>query len=323
MNSSEGAAPAPILVLMGDTNVDQVFPVLISVIKSTFIIDNVPPKYSYIHTNKYTSTNEIGYGQLVIDLRYSIHTKGHVTVAVTYNVDRDKTMPNQFTRISIEGIQAASSEAIDYILSGLMTITKELNARILEIKDITKVKPSNKGSLDLLMTIYTNQSVYSHLGFVQVEYPQLISDLRILLYTPLAELALPNALLSEITATFDVSKTDNLNTLFFILYPNYVNKLVNKDELNMCKKLYKFLVDTLDKVRLYTLNTMYIAYNMPTPANDNILIDNNNEEQFLTNMLKFLQKGQPAQVVLHPGSSQATNSTQKKKGKSNNTTIKK
>ena len=308
-------------------NAAHVSEVIISLVKSTFTVDKYFPSFSYMHANKYNSIDTDVHGQFLIDLRFSIHKKGHLKVVFTYNIDRDQTMPNQFTRISIEDIQASSIEATEYILSGMITITKELKARILALTDITKIKPYHSGPLDLLMTIYTNQSIYSPLGFVQLEYPQIISEMRMLLYTPLSELQLGTVLLDEITKTFDISKTDNINTLFFILYPNYVNKLVNKKELYICKKIYTFLMDTYNIVRIYILNTLYIAYNMPTPANDNILIDpTTNEDPFLLKMLNFLEKANNKNIIAPPEEycDQPGKKTKKNTNvNSNNTTLKK
>jgi hypothetical protein len=309
-----------------DINEQHLFEVIVSVFQSTFKVEGVYPTLSYFHINTYNYIDNTVSGQTLIDLRFSIHKKGHIKAAITYNIDRDQTMPNQFTRTSIESIQSASVDATEYILSGMITITKEIKARILAIPDITKIKPYHSGPLDLLMTIYTNQSIYSHLGFVQLEYPQLISELRMLLYTPLSDLQLSAGLLDEIIKTFDISKTDNVNTLFFILYPNYVNKLVNKKELDICKKIYTFLMDTYDKVRLYILNTLYMAYNMPTPANDNIIIDQtNNEEPFLLKMLNFLEKANNKNIVVHPDEYYEPPGKKTKKNtkvNTNNTTIK-
>jgi hypothetical protein len=65
---------------------------------------------------------------------------------------------------------------------------------------------------------------------------------------------------------------------------------------------------------------------MPTPANDNIIIDqSNNEEPFLLKMLQFLEKANNKNIMVHPDEYYEPHGKKTKKNtkvNTNNTTIK-
>jgi hypothetical protein len=172
--------------------------------------------------------------------------------------------PNQFIRILVEKIEALGIEKVDSILSIVVKLANQLDVKLVNVENVYTLNPHTWNEIDLLMILYTSQSLFSSVGFIQLTYPQMVTDIRLLLYTPLSELMIPD--LDEMLVHFGLTKTDTLNTLFFILYPIYIEHNTTAKDLKYVKRLYTFLITTNNNVKLYTQTTMCVPYKYPAPG---------------------------------------------------------
>lgn len=203
-------------------------------------------------------------GQIFFFIHVNIPKMGLVQFTIIYNVYHESSAPNQFIRILIEQIDALTNEKVESILTLVVKLANQLDVKLVNVENVHTIKPHSWNEIDLLMILYTNQSLFSSVGFIQLTYPQMLTDIRLLLYTPLSELMIPD--INEILVHFGLTPIDTLNTLFFILYPIYIDHKCTLKDLKYVKRLYHFLITSNNNVELYTQTTMCVPYKYPVPG---------------------------------------------------------
>jgi hypothetical protein len=263
--------------------------VLLPIINRVFTVNGILPKLTTFKSETFDTALDIISGKILFKIHATIYKKGKIELVVIYNINKDITQPNSFTKIIIEKIQGSNQNTC-CILEQIINMGNELPVTMIVIDDITMIKSKSRKYIDLLMILYTNQSVYSNMGFIQLTYPQLLTDLQLLLYTPINELKLPQELTNDILNLFGISPTENLNTLFFIMYPKYINKTYNTKELLLANNLYLFLINQNKNVKLYTQTTIYVSPHIPTPSPQLYVILGKAQEPVIGNILQIFKE---------------------------------
>lgn len=244
---------------------DLSFNVLIPVLNKVFTLDTTPPTISRFNVKKFNNVMDTLSGRLFFSIDLNIRdSRSKVCLTIIYNIDHDMSRPNTFTHTVIEGIYNTVGRAHLFVLNCIVELSAQIPTLFITIPNINHISgPIN--NIDMLMTVYTKESVYKNMGFIQIAYPQLLADLQMILYTPMNELKIPADILKIVTNIFGIENTETLNTLFFVLYPKYVNNTYTAKEKAVLNKLYKFLIKTYDNIKLYTITTVYVKLNIPVP----------------------------------------------------------
>jgi hypothetical protein len=245
--------------------------IVLPAIIDTLTVNASPPKmlnqYGAIYTPGGKMINilpDTMGGQVFVTVHVELPKLGVVHLTIIYNINHEAAAPNQFIRILIDRLTGLSEEKVPSIFTLVVKLANQLDVKLINVENIFTITPHSWNEIDLLMILYTNQSIYSSVGFIQLTYPQMLSDIRLLLYTPISELMMPQ--LDEMLGHFGITNTDTLNTLFFILYPIYIERRCTTKDLKYVKRLYKFLITTNNTVKLYTQTTMCAPYNYPVPG---------------------------------------------------------
>ena len=265
---------------------DLTFNVLVPVLMKVFTVDTKPPTISRINVKKFNNVMDSLSGRLYFSIDLKLNDNiGKVGLTIIYNIDHDMSRPNTFTHIVVESIHETGGRDHLFVLNCIVELSSQIPTSFVTIPDITRIS-GNINSIDLLMTLYTKQSVYKNMGFIQLTYPQLLADIQMLLYTPMNELKIPSDISKNIKDIFGISHTETLNTLFFVVYPKYVNTTYTEKEKSVINKLYNFLIKTYDNVKMYTITTIYVKLNIPVPQ----LPIASNVSSFNGEVLKLLHK---------------------------------
>ena len=206
-------------------------------------------------------------GEVFINVTMKVYKMGIIHMIIIYNINHDSANQQQFTRIILESIDGISEDTVSSLLLLIIKLANRIKVKLINVNDVNKITPHIWTDVDLLMILYTGQSVYGNLGFIQLSYPKMMSEIQMLLYTPLSELLIPEDMFKSIISHFGVSETDTLTTLFFVVYPLYIQKTCTEKDNKQLIHLYKFLTDTNKTVETYTRTMMYVPFNQPAPGN--------------------------------------------------------
>jgi hypothetical protein len=269
-----------------------IFNTIVPIIHKVFKVNGMLPTIPKLESELFHSDLGTFSGQIFFTIHIDVVKTGRTKLTIVYNINHDLSRPNTFTKLSIDELLGRTEKAVLFMLSKLIEMASEIPIYTISIHDITHIKPHASKFVDLLMILYTNQSVYSNLGFIQLTYPQLLTDIRLLLYTPIGELMMPEKLIKDVHHLFGVLPTANLNTLFFILYPKYITNTYTGKEILISNRIYKFLIDTYENVRIYTQTTIYVQSNIPSP---NIImtdmpVEADSKPWMNNNVMKLLKK---------------------------------
>jgi hypothetical protein len=272
--------------------------VILPILNRVFTIDKNLPNIPIFKT----IMKEDMTGQILFKINVNIFKKGKIELTIIYNINQDISQPNTFIKLIIDKIQGNSEQSTFFIMEQIINLGNELPVTMIVINNVTLIKSKSRQYIDLLMILYTNQSVYSNMGFIQLTYPQLLTDIKLLLYTPMNELKIPEELTTSISNIFGISPTGNLNTLFFVMYPRYVNKTYTTQELNLANNLYLFLIGEFDNVKQYTQTTIYMSPHIPSPYDTSLSLPCKTSSKFNGNILKLLKPSQGSieQYIINP-----------------------
>jgi len=283
--------------IMDNLSIDVILPIL----NRVFTIDGNLPNIPIFQSGMERDIS----GQIFFKINANIFKKGKIELTIIYNINHDISQQNTFIKLIIEKIQGTSEQSTFFIMEQIINFGNELPVSMIVINNVTLIKSKSRQYIDLLMTLYTNQSVFSNMGFIQLTYPQLLTDIKLLLYTPINELKIPEELTTSIFNIFGISPTGNLNTLFFVMYPRYINKTYKPQELNLANNLYLFLSEEYNNVKQYTQTTIYMSPHIPSPYDQLLGLPGNTSVKFNGfngNIIKLLKppKGSIEQYIIHP-----------------------
>ena len=204
-------------------------------------------------------------------IRIFAYRTGIAEFALLYNTHPNRPDTNRFVKLIISSTEPIISESkhqvtISTLLKMIVTLATDMNIVTIIAPDVAHMTSPPSDVLDLFMTMYTNQSIYSTLGFVLLNYPSLVTQIRTTLYTPLNELNIPTPVMTDLNAKMGISPQDTLNTLLYFVYPLYVDHKLTDVDKSILRKLYKILVKTHDHVKQYTNVMVYTPYMYPRPG---------------------------------------------------------
>lgn len=204
-------------------------------------------------------------------IRIFAYRTGIAEFALLYNPRSDLPDSNRFVKLIIRSIEPIISESkhpatVCSILKMMVALATDLNIISIIVPDVIHLTPHSRDRIDLLMTLYTNQSLYSSLGFVLLNYPSLLTEIRKTLYTPLNELDIPTNIIDDLQSKMGISSHDTLNTLLYFVYPLYIDHTLSDIDKRILRQLYNILGESHPHIKQYTNVMVYIPYIYPRPG---------------------------------------------------------